>query len=288
MPGWRTVVINEKSNLSVKDAQLLAEGKNSVLIPLEQLRQIMVMSSSSTIEAGALASAASNHVHLLFCGEKYVPVCEVIPVGQHHEAAGAVMDQAEWKQERKDDIWKLIVEAKLRNQLSLLRDKQRLPPPQFMDYCACVEPGDKTNREAMAARLYFSSLFGREFRRHAVDTVNSKLNYGYTILCSAFSRVLAMHGFHTGLGIHHCSRDNPVNLSCDLMEPFRPLVDRLVFDSGEAELDWDMKKRFIGMPNLNCRLDGKSITVDEAIETFTLEVLWAVKHCGKELPEVSF
>ena len=286
MPGWRTMIINEKSDLTIRDAQVLASGKNTAAVPLEQLRQILVNSLSCRVDAGAIAAAAEGHVHMLFCGYKHLPVCELIPLGQHHEAAGAVIDQAEWKQEEKDNIWKEIVLAKLRNQLRLLREKDRTPPPRFIEYCKSIVPGDKTNREALAARMYFSSLFGHEFRRHAADETNLKLNYGYTILCSAFTRILAMHGYHTGLGIHHCSRDNPVNLSSDLMEPFRPLVDRLVLESGDSTLNWDMKKKLIALPSLACRLDGETMTVDEAIERFSLAALKAVKQSLTDLPEV--
>lgn len=182
MPGWRTMVINEKSDLTIRDAQVLASGKNTAAVPLDQLRQILVNSLSCMVDAGAIAAAAEGHFHMLFCGDKHLPVCELIPLVQHHEAAGAVIDQAEWKQTEKDNIWKEIVLAKLRNQFRLLREKNCNPPPRFIEYCKSIVPGDKTNRESLAARMYFSSLFGHEFRRHAADETNSKLNYGYTIL----------------------------------------------------------------------------------------------------------
>ena len=287
MQGWRTAVISEKSSLTVMDARLVVTGKQTSAIPLEQLRQVLVTSGTSLIDVRAMTEAASEHVHWIFCGEKYTPVCEVVPIGQHHEAAGAVIDQAEWKSERKDEIWKVIVEAKLRNQLSLLREKGKEPPPRFLEYGREVEPGDRTNREAMAARLYFTSLFGHEFRRGVPGSVNSKLNYGYTILCSAFTRTITVHGYHTGLGIHHCSRDNPVNLSSDLMEPFRPAVDRMVFESGDKELDWDLKKQFIALPYRSVVLDGKTTTLEEAIDVFTVKTLEAVKQGKSDIPEVA-
>lgn len=95
-----------------------------------------------------------------------------------------------------------------------------------------------------------------------------------------------MHGFHTGLGIHHCSRDNPVNLSCDLMEPFRPIVDRIVYESESRPLDWDLRKKLIALTDGTCRLDGKQQTVENAIEGYTLNVLNAVKNGIDQLMEV--
>lgn len=288
MHGWRTLVINEKSSLSVEDMQLTVKGRKTISMPMEQLRQVLITAASSMVDAKVISFAAENHVHMMFCGEKHIPVCELIPIGRHHEAAGAVMDQVEWIQDRKDAVWKKIVEIKLDNQLRLLRETQRMPPPRFMDHALSVLPGDRTNREAVAARMYFSSLFEKEFRRHAADALNSKLNYGYTILCSVFSRILAMHGYHAGIGIHHCSRDNPVNLSYDLMEPFRPLVDRMVYESGQSELDWDMKKRLIALPNAACRLNGSDTTLDEAAAAFSLAALRCVKYGSATLPEVVF
>lgn len=288
MNGWRTVVLQEKTELTVKNNQLISTGKQEIRIPLEQLKQIMIQGQGSVMTAASMVAAAKEHVHIIVCGEKYTPVCEMVPIGQHYEASGAVMDQAKWRTERKDLIWKEIVELKLRNQLALLKEVHRDPPPRFREYMDSVEPGDKTNREALAARMYFSSLFGRGFRRHGKDDLNSKLNYGYTILCSAVSRILAMHGYHTGLGIHHCSRDNPVNLSCDLMEPFRPFVDKLVFESEDGQITWEMRKKLIALTEQECRLDGKSMTLEYALEMFCIDTLKAVRDGRDYLMEVSF
>lgn len=287
MSGWRTAVIQDKVKLTVRDRQLISEGQTETAVPLDQLRQVMIISDGSVLSASALLAAAQEHVHVVFCGSRHTPVCELIPLALHHEASGAVMDQAGWHESGKDIVWKVIVEMKLKNQSALLKLLQRDPPPRFAEYMRSVEPGDKTNREGLAARLYFPSLFGRDFRRHAKDHVNAKLNYGYTILCSCVSRVLGLHGYHTGLGIHHCSRDNPVNLSCDLREPFRPFVDKLVYESGEASLDWETRKQLIALPMEECFLDGKRMTLDTAVELFALDTLRAVKDGKESLPEVS-
>ena len=117
---------------------------------------------------------------------------------------------------------------------------------------------------------------------------NAILNYGYTILCSAFTRILGLHGYHTGLGIHHFSRDNPVNLSCDMMEPFRPLVDRIAFEHWDEPLAWELKKLLIAIPNKYCLIDGKRMQVDMAAEIFVLETIKAVEQGKEVIPEVRF
>ena len=288
MNGWRTIVIKDKAEISVKDKQLVAGGKSETIIPLEQIRQIMIESAFSQINVSAINAAIQENIHIMLCNERHTPVSEIIPIVHHHEAAGAIIDQTEWKQGQKNRIWKEIVELKLRNQYALLKQVHKEPSQKFAEYIKHVQAGDKTNREGIAARMYFSSLFGKDFRRHATDETNAKLNYGYTIMNSAFTRIIALHGYHTGLGIHHRSRDNPVNLSCDLMEPFRPFVDLIVYEGAEQVLDWEMKKRFIAIPSDYCRLDGKRMMIDTAIDLFTLETLKALKNGKKSIPEVSF
>ena len=289
MNGWRTVAIRSKSSLEVEDRLLRIETDGRIRkIPLDQLGHLLMDTGAVTLPASVLSVLAEEHVRVLLCDARHVPGCEVIPVGRHHEAAGSVMDQAAWSSENRNRVWKCIVELKLRNQKRLLDYTGRTPPPKFQEYLLSVKPGDTTNREALAAKLYLHTLFGNDFRRHTRDPVNAKLNYGYTILCSAFSRVLAMHGYHTGLGIHHYSRDNPVNLSCDLMEPFRPMVDHLVYNMEEGDLDWEKKKRFISMMNDRCWLEGRGSTVEETVEIFTLKTLAAVKKGEERIPEVRF
>ncbi len=127
---------------------------------------------------------------------------------------------------------------KIRRQSSFLeeigKEKEAL---LLCSYLQQLTLGDKTNREAHAAKVYFDALFGMEFTRSEECVTNSALNYGYSILLSAFNREITANGYLTQLGLWHENRFNPYNLASDLMEPFRPLVDRLVLNQNFQKLE---------------------------------------------------
>ena len=156
------------------------------------------------------------------------------------------------------------------------------------DYMSEITKGDIKNREATAAEIYFTTLFGKEFVRHNKNDLNIALNYGYTILCSIFSRLIVLHGYSTALGIHHKSRRNPVNLSSDMMEPFRPFVDEIVYNNQGAEFDNEYKKKLISLPYKECIYDGCKRSIGDAIDLFILDVVSAMEAPRKEIKEVEF
>ena len=151
-----------------------------------------------------------------------------------------------------------------------------------------VLPGDTTNREGQAARLYFSLLFGDSFRRHSEDDLNSALNYGYAILRSQISRLISLHGYHTALGLWHRSQRNPFNLSCDLMEPFRPFVDEAVFLRMDWTWDSIYRRELIALPRLPVRFNGRRMELATAAECYVLDVLSAVNDKERRIGEVDF
>src|SRR5699024_9114835 len=86
---------------------------------------------------------------------------------------------------------------------------------------------DARNNEGHAAKLYFNTLFGEEFRRQrgAADIVNASLNYGYIVLRACVARAIVAYGLHPAFGIGHRNQFNAFNLADDCMEVFRPIVD---------------------------------------------------------------
>jgi CRISPR-associated protein Cas1 len=130
----------------------------------------------------------------------------------------------------KKQAWKQLIESKIRNQsnllLSLEKDGNALKP-----YYMNVKSGDSDNREGAAARIYWGLLFGDSFRRQRDgDPPNSLLNYGYTILRAAVARALLGSGLYPAFGLYHRNRYNSFPLADDVMEPYRPFVDQVVFD----------------------------------------------------------
>ncbi len=287
--GWRTVVINRHEELEMSDNQLIIKSEEQEwTVPLEQVRDVMVAHPSGSVSFSLLQRLTEDGVNVVLCDRRHEPAAQLIPIGGHLEGAGHLLDQAAWTQRRKDALWKQIVREKITMQAELLRQVEHAAAKDVDSYAAQVRPGDSTNREGAAAKVYFRALFGDDFVRHAVDDVNAALNYGYTILNTAVSRAIVSHGYNTALGIHHCNRLNYVNLSCDLMEPFRPLVDAIVAANAELPLDWPYRQQLIGVLQCTCRLDGKEYKLGDALDLFILQAMDVMQGERKKLGVISF
>ena len=142
-----------------------------------------------------------------------------------------------------------------------------------MNYVNDVRVGDKTNREAHSAKVYFNSLFTKKFIRNANDDINAALNYGYSILLSNFNKEIINNGYLTQLGIHHKSEFNQFNLACDLMEPFRPIIDNFVYYNQTREFDSKYKLDLINIFNNNYKYLGKNYTLKDIIKMYTKNTL---------------
>ena len=286
--GWRTLVLRGSGELRLKDGQIAFIGDQEITVPVDQVARIMIVKPSVMISAALLAELSLRHIRVIICDQRSLPACELTGMGLHHNTVGMLMRQIEWRQESRDETWAEIVRLKIRAQSSLLRNQGLEVPSLLSKYEQEVTAGDPTNREAMAARVYFSALYGKGFHRNAGGNINSALNYGYAILMSESARVVALLGYHSELGIHHCNKENRMNLPCDLMEPFRPFVDRAVKARGGQSLDWTYKKELIAVVHSSCRYGARRMDLGMAMESFTLDVLKSLENGGNHIKELDF
>ncbi|MFR8120007.1 MAG: type II CRISPR-associated endonuclease Cas1 [Lachnospira sp.] len=143
---------------------------------------------------------------------------------------------------------------------------------------------DQTNREGHAAKVYFNRLFGKNFSREYECDINSALDYGYAILLSVFNREIVLNGYITQLGIKHINEYNQFNLSCDIMEPFRVIVDWYVYNNRERMFNQEYKYDLINLLNLKVELNDKELYLSNAIKLYTSRVFKAIeKKSAKEL-----
>ncbi len=271
--GWRTLIVSEMSELSCSDGALKIEKDDrEEIFAFSQIKTLMINSQRSKMTTAAITELVQNEVRVIFCDDYYNPLCELAGYGNHLDAAGRIMEQSEWTTEKKALVWKEIVKQKIKNQRRVLEILKLDGSDKLSEYIVEVEPDDITNREAQAARLYFNTLFGVTFERHADDKINAALNYGYTILLSETNRLLTLHGYKTELGIKHCNRENRFNLSCDILEPFRPYIDFIVYQNRVEELDWEYKKKFIEAMYMPVIYDGKKTELRLALENYVINV----------------
>lgn len=207
--------------LSIKDS----EGSLSN-IDLDEIGVLVITSSRATLSTALMNTLANRGIVTLLCDNKHRPAAYIYPFGSHKEVTGRLFDQIETGKPLKKRLWQSIVIAKILHQAFVLeclrRDRARL----LRRLASEVSSGDKENKEAQAARLYWTSIFGSDFRRiPGGGGLNRLLDYGYGVLRSAVLRAIAGSGLNPSLGLGHHSRRNPFCLADDLLEPFRPVVD---------------------------------------------------------------
>ena len=138
----------------------------------------------------------------------------------------------------------------------------------LQNYIKEIQYGDSTNREGHAAKVYFNALFGKEFTRTADCNINAALNYGYSILLSSFTREIVANGYITQLGLFHDNMFNQFNLASDLMEPFRPIVDELVYDMELGTFEKEEKMKLVNILNQTVRINDRSEYVNNAVKIY--------------------
>ncbi len=275
--SFRTVVISRKSKISYKNRFLVVKREeDEKYIHLSEIDTIIVDSISVSISAYLLKELAENKINIMFCDEKHNPFGELVPYYSKHNTSKMIKEQISWKATDKDKMWAEIVKNKIMNQALLLRKLKSSKYELVLSYVDEVVNGDKTNREGHAAKVYFNALFGNKFVRNADDSINAALNYGYAILLSTINKEIINNGYLTQLGIHHKNEFNEFNLTCDLMEPFRIVVDNFVYYNQDRKFDTEYKMDIVNILNNTFNYLNKNYTLKDIIRMFvksTLEII---------------
>lgn len=235
-----------RNNQMIINTKEMPEMQRSV--PIEDIGFVILEHQQTNITLPLLNALSDNNVAVIFCGDNFMPNAMLMNLDSNKTQGESYRAQIEASEPLKKGLWKQIVEAKIRNQAALLnklgKDGERLKP-----YYSNVKSGDADNREGVAAKIYWNELFGEDFirSREGVEP-NNMLNYGYTLLRAAVARSLMGSGLFPAFGIFHRNRYNAFPLADDIMEPYRPFVDEIVFDlyaNGERKLTKDVKARLL-------------------------------------------
>ncbi len=267
----RTIEISTRGlHLSGKQKQLRISEGESLLgkVPFEDIGVLILDSTELSVTTHAITSALERGVAIVFCGKNHHPEGMLLPLSSNTVHQKRFQAQIKASRPLKKNIWKAIVQSKVRCQGALLPDgpeKTRLKVLQ-----ESVGSGDPKNSEAQAARTYWPALFGSSFRRDRYgDRANSLLNYGYIVLRAATARAITATGLAPALGVHHISQYNPFCLADDLMEPFRPWVDARVLElhnEGEYEITKESKQHLLQVLTDRIVLNGEEGPLFAAIE----------------------
>lgn len=217
-------------------------------VPIEDIGYVVLEHQQTSITLPLLNALSDNNVAVIFCGENRMPNAMLMNLDSNTTQGESFRAQIDASEPLKKGVWKQVVEAKIRNQAALLnklgKDGDKLKP-----YYTNVKSGDSDNREGIAAKIYWNELFGDGFVRHREGAEpNNLLNYGYTLLRAAVARSLMGSGLLPALGIFHRNRYNAFPLADDIMEPYRPYVDEIVYGmyiNGMTELDKYAKEQLL-------------------------------------------
>ena len=269
--GYRQVIIKKSEKLHFKDNQLIIDkDESSIKVQLEDISYILIEDSSTILTTRLLAELGKNAISLIVCDEKFEPTSIMYPYNYHFKQLDVFSHQLEIDDSIKNEFWNQIVKRKIENSIRVLEmtSKEEFPISKLTEYINEITDGDSKNREGLAAKMYFRSLFGSDFIRFYDDNVNAALNYGYTIIASAIIRNLAVYGLNTYLGIHHSSKINNFNLAYDFLEPYRSVVDKFVYDNKDdivLPLSFEFRKKLINLLNKEVLHQNKKYTIEYSI-----------------------
>ena len=200
-----------------------------------------------------------------------------------HDTSNKIRKQIGWKTRTKEAVWTEIVAEKIRKQKELLEIIGKEESGLLAGYLEELEWNDATNREGHAAKVYFNALFGLDFTRTEDNLNNAALNYGYSIILSAFTREVVANGYLTQLGLFHDNMFNQFNLASDLMEPFRILIDRKVIEMELVQFEHKEKMELVNVLNGEVQIDGKMQYVNNAIKIYCKSVFDALNEDDSSL-----
>lgn len=237
-----------KNNQMVINTRQMPEEKRT--IPIEDIGFVVLENQQINITLPLLNALSNNNVAVIFCGSDCMPNAMLQNLDSNTVQAERYKCQINATEPLKKGLWKQVVEAKIRNQAALL-DKIGKNGKILKSLYTNVKSGDSDNREGIAAKLYWGELFGKDFvRLRDGETPNDLLNYGYILLRAGVARALMGSGLFPAFGIFHRNRYNAFPLADDIMEPYRPYVDEIVYNlyvNGECELSKKVKSKLLSL-----------------------------------------
>lgn len=281
--SWRTVVISKRAKLDYQLGYLVVRSEETTKIHLSEISTILVESTAVSLTTCLLAELAKKKIKVIFCDEKHNPSSELVSYYGSHDTSNKVRKQIQWNSKVKEAVWTEIVTEKIRKQKKLLDYFGKEESALLAGYLQEIAWNDETNREGHAAKVYFNALFGLDFTRTADNLVNAALNYGYSILLSAFAREIVASGYITQLGLFHDNMFNPFNFASDLMEPFRVLVDREVACMPLEQFEQAEKMQLVDVLNREVKIDGRVQYVNNAIKIYCKSVFDALNETDSAL-----
>lgn len=290
----RTVEVSSPARLSLRHRQLVVarDDGTAPTVPVEDLGLLIVDNPQVTYTHALLTSLVEAKVATVLCGPDHMPTGVILPYVANTLAGERLRAQLACPRPLAKRLWQAIVTCKLRRQADLLR-RATGQDAGLRAMAGRVRSGDPENLEAQGAQRYWRRLFGPEFRRERGGAApNPLLNYGYAVLRAATARAVIGAGLLAGVGLFHNNRGDAFALASDLMEPFRPFVDGVVWEMvqaglGDGELDRTRKAHLLAVLNVAVRVDGQAMPLGLALHrtAASLAASFGARRLLLRLPE---
>ena len=259
---------SKKLNLYLDNLHIESEH-GELLFPVSDLQILVIDNYQSVLTIPLINKLTENNVCVIICGYDHLPQSYLLPMNGHFAQSGNIRLQIKWSEDVKAVVHQLIVKAKILNQIEVLKvnNKDFNVIEKLYQYVDEVQPGDVTNREGLAAKMYFRALFGNDFSREDDDVINAGLNYGYAVFRSLISSIIVAKGYLPNIGFFHKGKENMFNLSDDLIEVYRPIVDHFVYNNLSDEMIFKREHRLslIQLTNHKLLIDDKKQTIANSI-----------------------
>lgn len=277
--SWRVVMVSKPSKLDYSMGYIVIRNVGeTVKVHLSEISVLIVENTASSITTALMKEMIDKKIKVIFCDEKRNPCSELTAYYGSHDCSRSLKKQLAWKGISKKRAWTVIVAEKIRNQSLVLKAFDFEQYKILENYINEIEFNDESNREGHAAKVYFNALFGKMFSRNDDCPTNAALNYGYSLILSVFNREVVCNGYITQCGLFHDNVFNQYNLSCDLMEPFRTIVDHSVKKMNPEKFEREEKINILNILNLEMKIDGKTNTMLNAVKIYSKSVFDALEQ----------
>lgn len=275
----RTLYFGNAAYLSLKDNQLVVKKPNEEVrtAAIEDIGFIILDSPQITITNALIGALLENNCAILNCGKTHLPEGLLLPLAGNTLQSERFNAQIEASLPLKKQLWQQTVQQKISNQAAVLQQVRSMEAKNMLAWANAVRSGDVDNREAVAAAYYWKELFPdiADFVRDRNGVPpNNLLNYAYAILRGIVARALVASGLLPTFGIHHHNRYNAYCLADDIMEPYRPIADKLIIEiikekGFPKELTTEIKASILQLPTTDVLIDGNRSPLMNAVSTTT-------------------
>ena len=284
--GWRTVIVNTHSKLSYKNNHLIfKDATRTEMIHLSEVDILLLETTDIVLSTMLIKRLVDENILVIFCDDKRLPTAHLMPYYARHDSSLQLSRQIDWEEAVKAEVWTHIISQKILNQSIYLSACGFIEKSQsVMNLYHSLELFDPSNREGHSARIYFNTLFGKDFNRELDNDINASLDYGYTLLLSVYAREVVLSGCMTQFGLKHANQFNQFNLASDIMEPFRPIIDQIVYENRNHSFV-KIKRELFTIFSDTFQYNNKEMYLTNIVSDYTKKVIKALNNKGKGVPE---